>query len=151
MRVEDFWSGEKLSPATPEQIRETEEKLKITIPQFFRDIYSHSNGGRTDYTGVKIGGKRLSLFDTGRLDELSQWETLSSYVQDFDLDDDETLKAAGKNPESVIIWRYGFEVFTVLSECHDGMWIGRLDVTDEPPVLRKICRVEELSSLLSSD
>ncbi len=148
--LKNFWYAEdKATPMTPEEIKDQEERIGFTLPQFLKDIYSISNGGRTTFICYPTANGKISLFQTGSLLPMNEWESLSEFAADTDVDADETLKAAAKLSHAVIISRCGFEYFVVLAPTIDGKdcWVGQLDVTDDEPQIKQVCRGSDLSKL----
>lgn len=148
--LKNFWYAEdNATPMTLEEIKTQEERLGFNLPQFLKDIYSLSNGGRTTYICYPTATGKISLFQNGTLLPMNEWESLNEFAADFDLDDEETLKAAAKLSHAVVISRCGFDYFVVLAPANDGKecWIGQLDVTDDEPQIRQVCKGSDLSKL----
>lgn len=147
--IKNFWySEDPKTPLTPEQIKAQEERIGFTIPQFLKDLYSVSNGGRTTFICFPTTSGKISVFQNGTLLPMEEWESLSEFTAEFDLDDEATLNAA-KLSHAVIISRHVFEYFVVLAPSKDGKdcWVGQLDVTDDEPEIKQVCKGSDLSKL----
>ena len=110
----DFWDASELtSPVSEQAFNAFAEKYGYPVPTALRTLYAISNGGWTDYIYVISSDKKIAYCPSNRLPQIEDWEALSSYVQSFDLDDEDTLTVRKNLPQAHIVFRYGFEFFFV--------------------------------------
>ncbi len=142
--IQKFWYPEdKATPMTIEEIKTEEGRMGFVLPQFLKDIYSISNGGRTSYICYPSASEKISLFQNGPLLPMNEWQSLSEITLSFD-------EEVAIHPLARVISRYGSEYFVVLVPTKDGKdcWVGQLDVMDEEPEIRKVCNGSQLSKLI---
>lgn len=109
--LDEFWQIKK-EPATELDFQTIEKEKSIKIPVLIKKIYSLSNGGRTEFSCLKKDDKYYGVFPEW-IPPMKEWQSFKSYVDDFGLDDEDSLEIYNTHPDAIICYRHGFEVFTL--------------------------------------
>lgn len=130
--IDEFWADKK-APATEQDFADFETKYGMKIPLLLKSLFRISNGGRTNYSCVKIGDNYFGYFPEW-IQPIKTWEPFADYVSDFGLDDDDTLDFLKKDSAGVICYRHGFDVFSLFwnSVNLGGSLIGCVDLNAQP-------------------